>query len=115
MAPYRRRPLVHPGGGVRLHPVPDVAFLSLAAIIGWYLIFKGFLDIVVAFAARPNELWWLGLVVGIGELLIGFWAAGYPGRSISLLIVWVAASALARGIGEIFLAFRLRGVQRPPA
>jgi uncharacterized membrane protein HdeD (DUF308 family) len=91
---------------------PDVAFLSLAAIIGWYLIFKGFLDIVVAFSARPNELWWLGLVLGIAELLIGFWAAGYPGRSISLLIVWVGASALARGIGEIFLAFRIRGLQR---
>lgn len=53
-----------------------------------------------------------GLVVGIAEVLIGFWAAEYPGRSIALLIVWVGASALARGIGEIFLAFRLHGLQK---
>jgi uncharacterized membrane protein HdeD (DUF308 family) len=87
---------------------PGSTFLALAAIIGWFLIFKGFLDIVVALSNREFDLWWLGLVVGMAELLIGFWAASYPGRSITLLIVWVGASALARGIGEIFIAFRLR-------
>jgi uncharacterized membrane protein HdeD (DUF308 family) len=90
---------------------PGSTFLALAAIIGWFLIFKGFLDIVVALSNREFDLWWLGLVVGIAELLIGFWAASYPGRSITLLIVWVGASALARGIGEIFIAFRLRQFQ----
>ena len=90
---------------------PEVAFLSLAAIIGWYLLFKGFLDIVVALSNRAFDLWWLGLLVGIAELLIGFWAAGSPRQSIELLIIWVGAAALARGIMEIFLAFRLRGLQ----
>jgi uncharacterized membrane protein HdeD (DUF308 family) len=90
---------------------PGSTFLALAAIIGWFLIFKGFLDIVVALSNREFDLWWLGLVVGIAELLIGFWAAGYPGRSVALLIVWVGASALARGIGEVFIAFRLRQFQ----
>jgi uncharacterized membrane protein HdeD (DUF308 family) len=90
---------------------PEVAFLSLAAIIGWYLLFKGFLDIVVALSNRAFDLWWLGLLVGIAELLIGFWAAGSPRESIELLIIWVGAAALARGIMEIVLAFRLRGVQ----
>jgi uncharacterized membrane protein HdeD (DUF308 family) len=94
---------------------PGNTFLALAAIIGWYLIFKGFLDMTIAFSNRGADLWWLGLVVGLAELFIGFWAAGYPGRSIELLIIWVGASALARGIGEIFLAFRLHGLQRTPA
>jgi uncharacterized membrane protein HdeD (DUF308 family) len=91
---------------------PDAAFLTLAAIIGWYLLFKGFLDIVVSLSNRMYDLWWLGLVVGIVELLIGFWAAGSPRQSITLLIIWVGAAALARGIMEIYLAFRLRGMQR---
>ena len=91
---------------------PGGTFLALAAIIGWYLILKGFLDIVVSLANREFDLWWLGLVVGITELVIGFWAAGYPERSTALLIVWVGAAALARGIGEIFLAFRIHGLQR---
>jgi uncharacterized membrane protein HdeD (DUF308 family) len=91
---------------------PETAFLSLAAIIGWYLLFKGFLDIVVSVSNRTYDLWWLGLVVGIVEMLIGFWAAGSPQQSITLLIIWVGAAALARGIMEIYWAFRLRGMQR---
>lgn len=91
---------------------PATSFLTLAAIIGWYLLFKGFLDIVVALSNRMYELWWLGLVVGIVELLLGFWAAGSPRQSIALLIIWVGAAALARGVMEIFLAFRLRHLQR---
>lgn len=91
---------------------PTTAFLSLAAIIGWYLIFKGFLDLVIALSNRLHDLWWLGMVVGLIELLIGFWAAGSPRQSIALLIIWVGASALTRGVMEIFLAFRLRGFQK---
>lgn len=91
---------------------PGTTFLSLAAIIGWYLLFKGFLDIVVSLSNRSFDLWWLGLVVGITELLIGFWAAGSPRQSVELLIIWVGAAALARGMMEIILSFRLRGVQR---
>jgi uncharacterized membrane protein HdeD (DUF308 family) len=91
---------------------PGTTFLSLAAIIGWYLLFKGFLDIVVSLSNRSFDLWWLGLVVGITELLIGFWAAGSPRQSVELLIIWVGAAALARGLMEIILSFRLRGVQR---
>jgi uncharacterized membrane protein HdeD (DUF308 family) len=91
---------------------PEISFLSFAAIIGWYLLFKGFLDIVVALSNRTYELWWLGLVVGIVELLVGFWAAGSPRQSTALLIIWVGAAALARGVMEIFLAFRLRSLQK---
>jgi uncharacterized membrane protein HdeD (DUF308 family) len=93
---------------------PETTFLSLAAIIGWYLIFKGFLDMVVSMSDRSHDLWWLGLVVGIAELLIGFWAAGSPRQSVALLIIWVGAAALARGVMEIILAFRLRGLQKAP-
>ena len=31
------------------------------------------------------HVWWLQLIVGIVEVLIGFWAAGYWGRSAVLL------------------------------
>jgi hypothetical protein len=40
-------------------------------------------------------------------VLIGFWAVGYAGRSIALLVIWVGASALARGISDIFIGFGL--------
>ena len=90
---------------------PGQTFLVLAAIIGWYVLFAGVIDMVTAFATKDeNDLWWLQLILGIAEVLIGFWAIGYSGRSIALLVVWVGASALARGISSIFLGFGLHGV-----
>jgi uncharacterized membrane protein HdeD (DUF308 family) len=92
---------------------PGTTFLVLAAIIGWYLMFNGVLDIVVAFLARDVvDLWWLTLLVGIAQVLIGFWAVGYADRSIVLLVVWVAAAALGRGLSSIFLAFGMHRVGR---
>jgi uncharacterized membrane protein HdeD (DUF308 family) len=89
---------------------PSVTFLVLAAIIGWYLMFRGIFDIIQAFMLRDEyDLWWLTLICGVLELLIGFWAIGYQGRSIALLVVWIGAYALVKGITDIFLAFKLRG------
>ena len=45
----------------------------------------------------------------------GFWAAGYWGRSATLLIVWVGVIALTRGITEIIFAFKLRSVGKAAA
>jgi uncharacterized membrane protein HdeD (DUF308 family) len=92
---------------------PGGTFAMLAAFVGWYLLFKGMLDIILAFATKDvNDAWWLGLVVGIIEVGLGFWAAGSFGRSAGLLIVFVGAIALTRGITDIVLAFRLRSEGR---
>jgi uncharacterized membrane protein HdeD (DUF308 family) len=90
---------------------PGQTFLVLAAIIGWYLMLAGVIDLVTAISTRDvNDLWWLGLILGIVEILIGFWAVGYAGRSIALLVVWVGATALARGISNLFGAFGLHRI-----
>jgi uncharacterized membrane protein HdeD (DUF308 family) len=57
---------------------------------------------------RPAELWWAGLVSGVVQVLLAFWAAGDFGHKAFLLVVWVGASALAHGIVQIVTAFRLR-------
>jgi uncharacterized membrane protein HdeD (DUF308 family) len=89
---------------------PGQTFLVLAAIIGWYVMLAGIIDLATAFATRDdNELWWLQLLLGLAQVLIGFWAVGYSGRSISLLVVWVGATALARGISSLFMGFALHG------
>lgn len=88
---------------------PGQTFLVLAAILGWYLLFNGIFDIVQAFAIKgDDDMWWLILISGIAQVLIGFWAVGYAGRSVALLIIWVGATALARGITNIVLAFQVR-------
>lgn len=100
-------------GGIVALAWPDATFLVLAVIIGWYIMFSGLLDIATAFATKgEHEFWWLHLALGIAQVLIGFWAVGYPGRSISLLVVWVGATALARGISGLLLGFGLYGAGR---
>ena len=79
-------------------------------MLGLLLIFKGALDLVGSISAKGiNDVWWLGMVSGILEILIGFWASQqlFPARAI-LLLVWVGFLALFRGISEIVLAFELR-------
>jgi uncharacterized membrane protein HdeD (DUF308 family) len=91
---------------------PEWTFLALASIIGWWFLFKGILDIISAFALKPvNELWWIQLVVGLIELGLAFWVAGNFNEQIILLVVYVGVMCLSKGITDILLAFRLRGLR----
>jgi uncharacterized membrane protein HdeD (DUF308 family) len=91
---------------------PGDTFLALAAVISFFLVFAGTFDIITAISARREvEVWWLQLIGGIIELALGFWAAGYYGRSAVLLVAWVAAFAIIRGVTNIVMAFRVREVQ----
>jgi uncharacterized membrane protein HdeD (DUF308 family) len=95
--------------GILCFAWPGQTFLALAALIGWYLLFKGIFDVVIGFATRDEyDLWWLTLVMGILEILLGFWAISYDGAAIALLVVWVGATALAHGITDILLAFEVK-------
>jgi len=94
---------------------PGNTFVALAAVFSFFLLFAGTFDIIQSISARHEiEVWWLQLVGGIIEILLGFWAAGDYGRSSILLIAWVCAFALIRGVRDIVLAFRVRELQRPP-
>jgi uncharacterized membrane protein HdeD (DUF308 family) len=94
---------------------PGNTFAALAAVFSFFLIFAGTFDIIVSISARREiEVWWLQLVGGIIELVLGFWAAGYYGRSAVLLVAWVAAFTIIRGVRDIVLAFRVREVQHAP-
>ena len=91
---------------------PGNTFAALAAVFSFFLVIAGAFDIVISISVRHEiEVWWLQLITGIIELLLGFWAAGYYGRSAVLLVAWVAAIAILRGIRDIVLAFRVRGMQ----
>jgi uncharacterized membrane protein HdeD (DUF308 family) len=88
---------------------PGDTFKALAAVMSFYFVLKGTFDIAIALATRPvNDVWWIGLTLGIVEILLGFWAAGDFGHKVILLVIWVGAAALTRGISEIVFAFTLR-------
>jgi uncharacterized membrane protein HdeD (DUF308 family) len=87
---------------------PGNTFSALAAVLSFYFIIKGAFDLAVAFARHGEDLWWLQLLLGLAEIVLGFWAAGDFGRKTVLLLVWVGAAALIRGISQIIAAFTIR-------
>jgi uncharacterized membrane protein HdeD (DUF308 family) len=90
---------------------PGNTFVGLAAVISFYFVFAGTWNLITALWTRSaNEAWWVQAVSGVIELGLGFWAAGYWERSVTLLVAFVGAMALLRGINEIVLAFRLHQV-----
>jgi uncharacterized membrane protein HdeD (DUF308 family) len=82
-------------------------FVTLAAIISFYFIFRGCFDIVMALAGSAVSGWWVLLISGLIELGLGFWAAGSWNISVVVLVAWVSAAALVHGIGEIALGFQI--------
>jgi uncharacterized membrane protein HdeD (DUF308 family) len=92
---------------------PHNAFATLAALMGLFLLIKGIYDIMVSFIAKDQlEIWWLQLVIGILEILLAFWVSGSFRRSVILLVAYVGIIALSRGITDIFVAFKLRGLKK---
>jgi uncharacterized membrane protein HdeD (DUF308 family) len=92
---------------------PGDTFVALAALISFYLIFRGTFDLIQAFYLNGKlPGWWLLVISAIAELLLGFWAAGSWNASVTVLVAWVGATALLRGITEIVAAFQLRDLDR---
>jgi uncharacterized membrane protein HdeD (DUF308 family) len=101
-------------GGIGAFVRPINAFWELASILGVLLMLKGGSDIVGSvISIERNMLWWLGLGVGVLEVLLAFWVSQqFFAPRAALIILWIGFSAMFRGISEIALAFEMRGVSR---
>ena len=54
----------------------SAAVIFSVVVIGLILFIKGTLTIIESVAMKHvNDLWWLGLIVGIFEILLGLWAS----------------------------------------
>ena len=94
---------------------PGMTLYVLAIVLSWYLIFMGIIHVVSSLAGPKGDWWWLTLLLGIAEFLLGAWAAGYPGRSLLVFVNLVGFYALIHGFTEIFGSFTLRGLSREAA
>lgn len=94
--------------GIAAFAHPENTFKALAAIFAFFLLIRGTFQIVVSFLVRPADLWWVGLVSGVVQVLLAFWAAGNFGHKAFLLVVWIGASALVHGVVQLVMAFHLR-------
>ncbi len=91
---------------------PGRTLVVISVVLAWFLVFKGIVDIVSALSNHGRRYWWVALILGILELLLGMWAAGYPGRSLFVFVNLVGIYAIFYGFTEVFAAFDLRGLGR---
>src|SRR3954462_10693003 len=90
-------------GGIWAFIHPIGAFYELASILGFLLFWTGSFEITCSVMRKEvSDLWWLGLISGIIEVLLAFWASQHycQPRAI-LLLIWVGFMAMFHGIGEI--------------
>jgi uncharacterized membrane protein HdeD (DUF308 family) len=92
---------------------PAGTFVSLAFVVGFYFVFIGIFDVVTSlFEIGTVPGWWLRLVSGILQLLLGFLASSSLGNAASVLVTVVSIAALFRGLAEISAAFSVRAASR---
>jgi uncharacterized membrane protein HdeD (DUF308 family) len=91
----------------------DTAF-ALASVLGFLLVLNGTVHVVGAVLSREmNPLWWLGLTVGLLEILLAMWVSQqYYDVRIALILIWVGFMAIFRGIAEIVMAFELHQAKK---
>jgi uncharacterized membrane protein HdeD (DUF308 family) len=88
---------------------PGTTFESLAVVVGLYFVFVGVYDIVSSlFSVAVSPVWWLQLLSGIAELVLGFLASSSFSSSVVVLVTYVSVVAIFRGVAEIAAAFSLR-------
>jgi uncharacterized membrane protein HdeD (DUF308 family) len=87
---------------------PDITLYVVSILVAWYLIAFGIIHVIDALAGPKVGWWWTGLLLGIGELVLGVWAVRSWERSLLTLVTLVGVWAIVYGVNEIFAAFTLR-------
>jgi len=90
---------------------PDRTFVSFASVIGLYFVFAGTFDVISSlFVAGRMPGWWLQLLSGIAQVVLGYIASSSYQSGVVVLVTWVSVTAIFRGIAEISAAFALRAM-----
>jgi uncharacterized membrane protein HdeD (DUF308 family) len=87
---------------------PGITLYVVSILVAWYLIVFGVVHLVSALAGPKVAWWWTGLLLGVGELVLGVWAARSWERSLVTLLTLVGVWAIFHGVNEIFAAFTMR-------
>jgi uncharacterized membrane protein HdeD (DUF308 family) len=95
--------------GVLTFVWPAITAVILLYVIAFWALLTGILKIVSAFRVRrhvPGE--WLHGLNGLVSVLFGLVLLVVPGLGLLVIVWWIAAYAIVRGVLATGLAFRLR-------
>src|SRR5262245_23916550 len=99
--------------GIVIIAWPDPSLIVLGIFLGSWLIVVGTVCVAGRFAARnvvPD--WWLLLLLGVSEVILGVLALADPGATLAAIITVGGIWAVAIGAMRIVLAFQLRNLPK---
>lgn len=96
--------------GLMLWTLPTVASIeTLVLVFGIFVLADGLLQIWTAIMERKeHENWVLLLLLGVVSIVAGVMTFAVPGITAIVLLFYIAAWAIAKGVLEIIAAIRLR-------
>lgn len=95
--------------GVAAFAWPGPTLYVLAVITAWGFVISGLTRVVGTVLGSKAGLWWLGLGLGLFELLLGVWAIGSPVREVLLFVNLIGIFLIVSGVDAIIVA----GAKRP--
>ncbi|WP_300016680.1 DUF308 domain-containing protein [Pseudonocardia sp.] len=101
--------------GVAAFVWPGPTLYVLAVITAWAFVVSGLTRIVGTLLGSRAGLWWLGLVLGLFELLLGMWAIGSPLREVLLFVNLIGIFLIVSGVDAIVVAATKRPGSRADA
>jgi uncharacterized membrane protein HdeD (DUF308 family) len=95
--------------GVLVLAWPGPTLLVTAIFIGVAIVFFGTMNIAGAISNRRwASYWWVVLVLGVIELLLGLWLLRRPGLTLAVAITATGFWALFIGVMEVVVSFEIR-------
>jgi uncharacterized membrane protein HdeD (DUF308 family) len=90
---------------------PAVSLAALILLFGVYALADGVFTIAAAITNRRGQPHWVALLVGgVLGVAAGILTFLYPGVTALVLLYFIAAWAIVRGVAEVVVAIRLRKV-----
>ena len=87
---------------------PGKTLYVISVFIAWYLVIGGIFSVISAFVGPKRDWWWMGIIVGLLQFVLGVWAIGSPGRELLLMVNLIGIYMIFFGVSEIFAAFSVR-------
>jgi uncharacterized membrane protein HdeD (DUF308 family) len=101
-------------GGLLLWNNQDSTYTTPAALIGWYLMVRGAVDIAIGIMTRGSDRTWSLLVtVGVLQTGLGFFSSSSFARTGPLVIVVLGGLSALRAVADLVTALRLREIAGP--
>jgi len=92
--------------GILAFTYPGLTLASLVMVYGIFVLADG---LVALFGGMGNSLW-ASLLVGLAGIGAGLLTFFYPGITALVLLYFIAAWAIVKGVFEMVIAFKLREV-----